>query len=62
MGENSTSQEVEIIYFPFFGRAGLAKLMLKMANVAFTNTEVPWDGWETWERKNGKKKPRLGKK
>ena len=32
--------EVELIYFPFHGRAMLARLVLEIGNVPFKNTTV----------------------
>jgi len=52
MGGTSFAEKPELIYFPCFGRAGVTKLMFRLGNVAFTDSIVAWETWET--RKNGK--------
>ena len=40
---------LELIYFPCFGRGGVTKILLKLANVDFKDTIVDWDKTETGE-------------
>jgi hypothetical protein len=42
----------ELIYFKCFGRAGLTKLIFKLGNVDFKDTQVEFDTWES--EKNSK--------
>jgi len=41
---------VELIYFAVYGRAGVTRLMLKLANMDFTDTRIPTDSPEEYAK------------
>ena len=41
----------ELIYFPCFGRGGLARLMFQLADIDFEDTRVPWEDWKDTKEK-----------
>jgi len=43
-------KNMELIYFPCTGRAGLTRLMLKMAKIDYKETIVGWDQWNEDEK------------
>ena len=52
MGEVNADEKPDLIYFPCFGRAGVAKLCFRLGNVDFVDSLEAWDTW--WTRKTGK--------